>query len=443
MLNKVSLVTTSALVISIFSSQALAQGTVGGPGSSNFWVWGPSNAPDISADNITAPNGQPNTAAGWVGYLSGTASPYNDLKINLSPTVNTTYATGGLTNGVGIGSGGNVISFCPILACVTSPSSDHQRTSALFWSTTADDGHSEEQTVAIETQISTGYAKPWAVNTPFSLGDNTSVGTNVYRATTGGTSASSGSGPSGTGSAISDGSVVWAWVNASAINAKVGLYNEVVVKPGAGNSWAQANNFQIQPGTVLPYAAQNTELDFTNNSGLDCTIGTNACFNLLVLTQGTNKSTAGINLSSGNTGSTYAAQWGLWINGAKLASAADIEDDSSGAYGLSFGNFLSSSHSLATISDNSTGAVSLSMTGTKTIEDIQDASNSPAAFGNSGTHSAGTFVDTAIARNPSSSVDRTPPKVSAMYQLPRLHYRSMAHTRWQPFTRGQQLRLSH
>ncbi len=54
-------------------------------------------------------------------------------------------------------------------------------------------------------------SQPWVALTAFSLNQQVHNGGNVYRATTAGTSASSG-GPTGTGSGIADGTVVWTYV---------------------------------------------------------------------------------------------------------------------------------------------------------------------------------------------------------------------------------------
>ena len=315
--------------------------------------------------------------------------------VNGTPTVDLTNAAGGLTNGVVVGAGGNVISYCPVLSCVTTPNSDHQRAAAVFWSTTADDGHSEEQTVAIETIVQSGFARTWATSTSYSVGDNvrfTDARNAVYRATVGGVSASSGTGPSGTGSGIVDGSVVWTWVNASAIDAKVGLYNEESVIAGAGNSWVQANNVTLQPG-MTPTFNINTELDYTNNAAT-CSIGVANCNSLEMNVAGAYTSTTGIHLSSTNSGSVFATQWGIRLNGDHLAAQADIEIDSSGANGLGFNTSnLGGSHSIAAINDNSTGGASLQITGLKTVADINITTSSPAAYNNTGTHALGTFRD--------------------------------------------------
>lgn len=329
------------------------------------------------------------------GVLSGGTSVNAPLVwLNPSAAQNTTYQSGGITNGVIIAAGGNRISYCPVLSCITAPSADHQRAGSLFWSTTSDDGHSEEQTVAIETIVATGYAKPWAPNTAFAVGDNVrNFGANaVYRATVAGTSAGSGSGPSGTGSAIADGTVTWTWINASAIDAKVGLYNEEAVVAGGGNSWVQANNVELRPG-MTPSFNINTELDFTNNAA-DCALGVANCNSLEMNLAGTHTSTTGIHLGSTNGGATYAALWGIRLNGSRLASLADIEVDSGAPVGLGFNaSGLGGSHATATIVDASTGLNSILISGLHSGADINVTSGSPAAYTNSGVHVLGTFFD--------------------------------------------------
>lgn len=54
-------------------------------------------------------------------------------------------------------------------------------------------------------------SQAWAASTAYSLNQQVHLGGNVYKATTAGTSAGSG-GPTGTGSGITDGTAVWAYV---------------------------------------------------------------------------------------------------------------------------------------------------------------------------------------------------------------------------------------
>lgn len=63
--------------------------------------------------------------------------------------------------------------------------------------------------------------QPWETSTAYTVGTRITNGAggaaSTYQCTTAGTSASSGSGPSGTGSAIADGSCVWEFVQANII----------------------------------------------------------------------------------------------------------------------------------------------------------------------------------------------------------------------------------
>jgi hypothetical protein len=57
------------------------------------------------------------------------------------------------------------------------------------------------------------YVAPWATSTAYALNAQVSAGGNVYKCTTAGTSASTGNGPTGTGTGITDGTAVWAYVS--------------------------------------------------------------------------------------------------------------------------------------------------------------------------------------------------------------------------------------
>src|SRR4051812_14806184 len=85
----------------------------------------------------------------------------DSLKLNGVKNIDYSFSSKNPGNYI-IASPGNSVSFCPLLSCVIHPNSDHQRTSFLVAAETQDDGHSEEQTLAVLTKIATGYAKDWA-----------------------------------------------------------------------------------------------------------------------------------------------------------------------------------------------------------------------------------------------------------------------------------------
>jgi len=316
--------------------------------------------------------------------------------------------------GVYFGSGGNSLSFQTL---ISSPSGaadfDNQRGQLLVVTETTDDGNSEEQSVCLLTTIKTGYSKEWATSTAFSVGDNISFPSprnTVYRCIEAGTSAASGTGPTGQGQSIADGSVIWRWINDAAINAKLAFYNEVVLQPGAGSSWAHVNNLEIESGVLTKFVC-NTELDLTNNSGTDSTTANG--FNKLglwIAAQGPNKSTAGLQISSANT-ATDALIWGAYFAGSRLATNSVIQIDASSEVGLGFGSagggVASTTFTEAVIKDGSTApdAINLSgsyakginITGACSGSGIEITGTSPAAIVSGGSKTLASFFDVSTA----------------------------------------------
>lgn len=263
-----------------------------------------------------------------------------------------------------LASPGNRIAFCPVLSCFESSPLVHQRASLLVSAESQVDGEAEEQTLAVTTTIKTGRVKAWAPNTAFAVGDNVEfqdARNAVYRAVQAGTSAANGTGPSGTGDSIADGTVRWRWINAAAINGKVGIYNEVSAQAGGGKGWAQANNFEMRPGHV-PSFNVNTEFDFNNYSGVDCLIGVANCNNLYLRSHG-NKITSWINAEAPDTGN-QVSYFGLWMHGSRLASDATIELNTTGLAGIRIGSFLPASYAQAGIVEQSTSPVGVQFSGT-------------------------------------------------------------------------------
>ena len=328
-------------------------------------------------------------------FASGAVALTGDGEVHLD----TTYARGGPANAIMLSGAGPLVSYCPQLACVVEPRPDHQRAAALFAATTKDDGHSEEQTVAIETTVKTGFARHWSPTTSFTAGDNITFSdarNAVYRAVVSGISASSGAGPSGKGESIVDGTVRWEWINDSAIDAKVGLYNEVATVRGGGGSWGQANNVHLQPGAT-PSFNINTELDFANDAA-DCVFGAANCINLLVSSGGAHQSTTGLYVLSDNT-KNFALHWGIRVAGDYLASDQDIEDDAAAPVGIGLGLFGGKAHSRAGIQDGSTGAVSFLITGNHSVASIEDTSTSPASLSVGGKHDIAGIIEQSTSQN--------------------------------------------
>ena len=300
--------------------------------------------------------------------------------------------------GVYLGAGGNSLSFNTLISTPSGGADeDNQRATFLVAADTTDDGNSEEQTVCILTRIKTGYAPEFQPGTAYSLGDNFIVASEnaVYRVTTAGTSGASA--PTGRGTGIVNGTMVVDWINDAAINAKLALYNEVVCEPGGGSAWAHVNNFDLAAGYEADFACA-TEIDLTNNTGFDSAFGFKNKLGLWVAAQGSNRSTAGIQVSSANT-SSDALIWGMVFNGNRLASNSVLQIDASSAIGIGSGvgagGAVTPTFTTAFICDRSISPTGLSLAGAYSSAAISlpEGGGSPAAIAISGTKTLATYLD--------------------------------------------------
>lgn len=100
----------------------------------------------------------------------------------------------------------------------------------------------------------------WAASTAYALNAYARNGSNYYRVTTGGTSASSG-GPTGTGGAIADGTVVWAYQGA-VVEDLLLMQMDEDGRVHFGGQADNTSNFTVsEPGT-----STNMVISFTNNN---------------------------------------------------------------------------------------------------------------------------------------------------------------------------------
>ncbi|WP_249201284.1 hypothetical protein [Burkholderia cenocepacia] len=242
--------------------------------------------------------------------------------------------TGGLTTMTDLtavtGSGfyasgaGSIYSFYPTIGF---NSGDHQRAQQYLNFNSVQNGSISETGIAINATMNTGYVPAWAQSTVYATGALIDTAGNVYKATTGGTSASSGAGPSGTGSSITDGSVTWAFQCVDQCNAKMPFFVSAVAGPNAGKVWAGDVALTLQSGWAGLFASAY-EIDLTNNSGSDCT----TCQNLLLTgNAGPNKIQAAS--SAYGPSATYFS-WinGYQVTGAKAVTNASFYDAASGTY---------------------------------------------------------------------------------------------------------------
>ena len=315
---------------------------------------------------VYAPNITRSAVTSAIGYTPAheagdTFGPGSVKLATASPALDTTYASASNvapTNATAIVPGGIDLSVCTLFSC--GAGFDHIRTGTLIANTTSDDGHSQEDGLTILGQIRTGFVKPYTASTAYSVGDNVAVSNGgyngVYRATktaltgTGGTAIFPSSRPA-IGTTVTDSAQTWLWINDSAINAKVaGIYNECGAYAGAGSSWCNSFNFQLQPGHVPGYDT-NTEFDIYNAAG-NCNVGVANCYGIAVLGSGPYESSIG-QLISGNATGNYTFHQALRVVGQNVASQQDIEDDGGAPVGFGFNitNYGTLTHSVATMSE--------------------------------------------------------------------------------------------
>lgn len=323
--------------------------------------------------------------AGSIGKYLGSFTNFDRSMSYTGPFALKSLGDGYLSNGVWTGIGGNSLSFRTLISTPSGGADiDNQRATMIVASETSDGGNSEEQTLYIQTKIKTGFAATWATSTAYSVGTEVrNYTTNgVYRCTQAGTSASSGVGPNGKGAAIADGTVVWRWINDSAINSKASIYNEVQVVPGAGDSWAQANNIEVEPG-VTARSVFNTELDLTNKCGVDSVPGGLDKYCLGMYLAGPNSSTAAIQVS-GVQSDTFSALWGIKLDGQKLASRSVIGIDASGqngiGFGLAAGGVFTPTFTDSVIKDGSNAVKGVTLEGNYDSAGLEINGTSPAAI---------------------------------------------------------------
>lgn len=118
------------------------------------------------------------------------------------------------------------------------------------------------------------WSSPWQISTTYTVGQYVSSNLNIYVCTTAGTSSSSGNGPSGTNTNISDGTVVWNYVSMIQLNTTAYQDRTAATYAPIANSvaqWLKTNYPTIQlglvgNGNVTPTLIGNTSLDEWNQA---------------------------------------------------------------------------------------------------------------------------------------------------------------------------------
>lgn len=139
------------------------------------------------------------------------------------------------------------------------------RTQNLVQFNSAHPATTAESALVVNATSSTGFARSYGNSTKYARDDYIDVNGNVYKVTVAGTSAATGSGPSGTGASIANGSMVVAFQCPNACNGKFPFFVSHQVKAGAGHVWGGAIDMVLGNGYQGNFAT-TLELDATNHS---------------------------------------------------------------------------------------------------------------------------------------------------------------------------------
>jgi hypothetical protein len=165
------------------------------------------------------------------------------------------------------GSGGApVYSFYP---SVGNDTGDHQRAQQLIRFNPSLGATISETGLSIDARMNSGFATAYTNNTVYNSGDLIDVNASIYKVITNGTSASSGRGPTGTGTNITDGTMHVAWQCHDQCNAKMPLFVSATAGPRAGHVWAADVDLILQSGWNGQFGTA-FESDITNDAGADC-----------------------------------------------------------------------------------------------------------------------------------------------------------------------------
>lgn len=186
-----------------------------------------------------------------------------------------------------------------------------------------------ESALVVNAISDTGFAKGYTNSTAYREGDYINANSNVYRVTKAGFSSEGGSGPSGTGSHINDGSMVVSHQCPDQCNGKFPFFVSHKAKAGAGHVWGAAFDLVLDAAYRGGFAT-SVEIDITNNSGTP-----QPATNALLLTgqAGGNPVQNGLSVYSGST-ANYWSKTGISIYGSKVAQDQAIYINTGSNYGM-------------------------------------------------------------------------------------------------------------
>lgn len=225
---------------------------------------------------------------------------------------------------------GAFVSMCPgyNFGCNTAINKIMAGTASI--TTSLGDAGTQEAGINAYLVNKTGQALAWVASTSYAAGQNSisDSGQNLYVETVGVCTSASSGGPTGTGTAIADGTCRWNYNGNPGLRGKMAIVGTTLVLPGGTNAWAGDFDTFIEPGWLEGFAT-GMEIDVTNLSGRDATgLGGGApTINDLYLggSVGTEPITSYISISPfGLMGTNVMAHDGIFIQGQYTISDHDF-----------------------------------------------------------------------------------------------------------------------
>jgi hypothetical protein len=275
------------------------------------------------------------------------------------------YSVPSPNSGIYMTPNGTNVALCPGGDFGCAPPATFNAQSAWFLKTQGV-ANQQESGLFVLVDSSTGEDTLWLPNTGYVLGVFVEANGNLYNCTTAGHSAVSGTGPSGTGTGIADGTCVWNYGGPSYANGKNGVAVSMIMRPGSGQAFALPVSLQLEPGWKGRFGCA-MELDTANFSGNDTQLGSATIIYDLYLSGsvGSEPITAYLAIGPGaivaGSGGTFAGYYGIYIGGNNAYKNSEIALHGTGSQA---GYFDGGAHAVAGINEGSTSPTGLLLTGT-------------------------------------------------------------------------------
>lgn len=306
------------------------------------------------AGNVTGPN--PSTAGNLVVFNNVIGSLIGDVNVVNQPV---SVASNNPLEGIYATGTGAKVSMCPgyNYGCPDGGAKILSQFAAVVQ--TLGDPTQNESAIYSFMKSNTGEVHPWVTLTGYSAGAFVFNGLNLYKETTG-TCTSGASGPTGKGTAITDGTCVWNYVGPTYAAAKQSLNFILDALAGSGSVWGAAGGAQLESGYNGNFATA-AEIDLNNFSGTDPGASSNSMLGMYLGGPiGTQPISAMLYIGKNPNGTNFGSHEGIWIIGAYGNKDHDIRVSSQHTQ---IGYYDEGAHAVSSIFDFSTSPVGLTLGG--------------------------------------------------------------------------------